>query len=108
MRLFNLISIAIIRAYQYTLSPDCGLLSPWLRGRVCSHQPHCSKYAIQTLSHYTYRTARDRIVTRVLSCRPAYTMSYHPSRYRIVFFSSAPIGVEFLRTLVSDPRYDVL
>jgi putative component of membrane protein insertase Oxa1/YidC/SpoIIIJ protein YidD len=108
MNPLSLLSIYIIRLYQLTLSPDCGILSPWLRGRVCVHEPHCSKYAIESLRRYSYRTARNRIVSRVLSCRPSYTMSYHPSVYRVVFFSSAPIGQEFLRALIDDPRYDVI
>jgi len=32
---------------------------------------------------------------------------YDPEFYKVVFFSSAPIGVPFLEKLVSDPRFDV-
>lgn len=34
-------------------------------------------------------------------------MSYHPSHYKIVFMSSAPIGVPFLQAFVQDNRFQV-
>lgn len=33
---------------------------------------------------------------------------YDPSHYRVVFFSSAPIGVPFLEKLKTDPRFEVV
>ncbi|MBQ9553633.1 hypothetical protein IJU97_01355 [bacterium] len=30
--------------YQQTLSPDKGIFSPFLKGRICAHEPHCSEY----------------------------------------------------------------
>jgi putative component of membrane protein insertase Oxa1/YidC/SpoIIIJ protein YidD len=49
------LSIFFIKLYQHTLSPDKGIFSPVLKGRVCAHQPHCSQYAIQTLKRYGFR-----------------------------------------------------
>lgn len=46
------LSIALIRLYQLTLSPDKGLLSFLLKGKICSHEPHCSQYGLQTLKRY--------------------------------------------------------
>lgn len=34
--------------------------------------------------------------------------TYDPDHYRIVFFSSAPIGVPFLEALVNDKRFEVV
>ena len=33
---------------------------------------------------------------------------YDPAHYRVVFFSSAPIGVPFLETLTNDKRFEVV
>lgn len=46
------ISILAIRGYQHTISPDKGLLSFRLKGKVCSHIPHCSEYGAQSLKRY--------------------------------------------------------
>ena len=40
------IVIGFIRLYQFTLSPDKGLLSFFLKGRICTHEPHCSEYGV--------------------------------------------------------------
>lgn len=34
--------------------------------------------------------------------------TYDPDHYRVVFFSSAPIGVPFLDGLIHDKRFDVV
>lgn len=33
---------------------------------------------------------------------------YDPSFYKVVFFSSAPIGVPFLEQLANDKRYEIV
>jgi methionyl-tRNA formyltransferase len=35
-------------------------------------------------------------------------INYDPDHYRVVFFSSAPIGVPFLQELVNDKRFEVV
>ena len=45
---------------------------------------------------------------RVTSCTASHTKTYDPAHYRIVFMSSAPIGVPFLQALHDDPRYEVV
>lgn len=34
--------------------------------------------------------------------------TYDPDHYRVIFFSSAPIGVPFLEGLLEDKRFDVV
>lgn len=98
----------IILAYQHTLSPDTGILSPWLSWTVCSHTPHCSKYAQECLGRYWFFSSISMITERVLSCWPSNTMNYDPSMYRVVFASWAAIWKSFLKWLVEDPRFEVV
>ena len=106
--LLALLTIALIRLYQYTLSPDKGIFSPVLKGRVCSHEPHCSEYAIRTLRRYGFRKGFGKATDRVLHCKPSMDKHYDPPHYKIVFFSSAPIGVPFLEELTNDKRFELV
>ncbi len=45
---------------------------------------------------------------RVLHCTPSMTINYDPDHYKIVFFSSAPIGVPFLQELAKDKRFEIV
>lgn len=45
---------------------------------------------------------------RVSTCVPRYEKKYDPSSYRVVFFSSSPIGVPFLQSLATDKRFDLV
>lgn len=45
---------------------------------------------------------------RVSRCTPASQTKYDPDHYRVIFFSSAPIGVPFLEKLASDPRFELV
>lgn len=45
---------------------------------------------------------------RVYHCRPAQHITYDPPVLRVVFFSSAAIGIPFLQKLLEDPRYEVV
>ncbi|MBQ9553634.1 hypothetical protein IJU97_01360 [bacterium] len=45
---------------------------------------------------------------RILSCKPSSEKMYDPEHYRVVFFSSAPIGVPFLEELIHDERFEVV
>jgi putative membrane protein insertion efficiency factor len=102
------LSIFLIKLYQRTLSPDKGLLSPRLKGRVCAHQPHCSEYAIKTLKRYGFWKGIGKATDRILHCKPTMEIIYDPEHYRIVFCSSAPIGVPFLEELSHDNRFDIV
>lgn len=99
---------SLITAYQWTLSPDKGIPSFWLKGRICAHEPHCSEYAQQCFKRYSFFRAFHYSMERILQCTPANAKHNDPSSYRVVFFSSAPIGEPFLRALHDDPRYDVV
>ncbi len=103
------VALAVISAYQATLSPDKSfLLRPWLAGRVCTHIPHCSAYARECFQKYPFFTALHYTMERVSSCLPRYEKQYDPSSYRVVFFSSAPIGVPFLQEIAQDARFDLV
>lgn len=101
-------AIRIIKLYQYTLSPDKWLPSFWLKGRICSHEPHCSKYSINVLKRYGFWPGIFYATDRVLHCTASMHKTYDPQHYRVVFFSSAPIGVPFLETLAHDKRFEVV
>lgn len=45
---------------------------------------------------------------RVSKCTPATSIKYDPDHYRVVFFSSAPIGVPFLEKLATDQRFEMV
>ncbi len=100
--------IRFIKLYQYTLSPDKWLPSFWLKGKICAHEPHCSKYSIQVLKRYGFRPGIFYAGDRVLHCTASMTKHYDPAHYKIVFFSSAPIGVPFLEQLANDKRFEVV
>jgi putative component of membrane protein insertase Oxa1/YidC/SpoIIIJ protein YidD len=102
------IIVLLIKLYQTTLSPDKGIFSPVLKGRICSHEPHCSEYAIRTLRRYGFRKGIGKVTDRILHCKPSKEKMYDPEYYRIVFFSSAPIGVPFLEELTKDKRFEIV
>lgn len=102
------IVIGFIRLYQFTLSPDKGLLSFFLKGRICTHEPHCSEYGLKCFKRYGFWHGLPKISDRVLHCTPSMQKIYDPEHYRVVFFSSAPIGVPFLEALAADKRFEVV
>lgn len=100
--------IRLITIYQYTISPDKWLPSFWLKGRICAHEPHCSKYSIHVLKRYGFWPGIFYATDRVLHCTPSMEKKYDPAHYSVVFFSSAPIGVPFLQHLANDKRFEVV
>jgi methionyl-tRNA formyltransferase len=48
------------------------------------------------------------ITDRILACKPSSEKMYDPEHYRVVFFSSAQIGVPFLKELLNDKRFEVV
>ena len=111
MNLFNKalakIAIFFIKIYQKTLSPDKWFPSFWLKGKVCLHTPHCSQYWIEVLERYWFIPWIFIAMERVGSCHPWNNTSYDPPYYKIVFFSSAPIGQPFLEELVNNKWFEV-
>ena len=101
------IMIWLIKIYQKTLSPDEWIFSPVLKWSICSHEPHCSAYAVQVFQRYWFLFWFPKMVERVLSCKWSNTKIYDPSYYKVVFFSWAPIWVPFLQELQKDKRFDV-
>jgi len=101
-------AIRLIKLYQITISPDKGLPSFRLKGRICSHEPHCSKYSIQVFKRYGFWPGIFYAGDRVLHCTASHQKTYDPDHYRVVFFSSAPIGVPFLQNLAQDKRFEVV
>lgn len=102
------IAIWIIYIYQYTLSPDKGLPSLWLKWRICPHEPHCSEYGSRVFNRYWFIKWIIPVIDRVLHCTPSMEKIYDPDHYRVVFFSSAPIGVPFLQHLAEDKKFEVV
>ncbi|MEI8009189.1 MAG: membrane protein insertion efficiency factor YidD [bacterium] len=80
----------------------------WLKGRICAHEPHCSKYSITVLKRYGFWPGIFYASDRVLHCTPSMHKKHDPDHYRVVFFSSAPIGVPFLEQLTDDKRFEVV
>ncbi|MBP7113919.1 MAG: membrane protein insertion efficiency factor YidD [Candidatus Peribacteraceae bacterium] len=64
------ISVALVRVYQYTLSPDHGPLRHLYPHGFCRHEPTCSQFAIETLRIRRYPVAIFLIIRRILSCNP--------------------------------------
>jgi putative membrane protein insertion efficiency factor len=62
--------VAMIRAYQYTISP--------LLGPVCRFEPSCSRYMIEALSKYGLIRGLWKGIGRVLRCHPWHPGGYDP------------------------------
>jgi putative component of membrane protein insertase Oxa1/YidC/SpoIIIJ protein YidD len=62
--------LAVITVYQFTLSPDHGLLRFFFRYGVCKHSPTCSQFAINILKKRFLPIALFLILKRVASCNP--------------------------------------
>ncbi len=107
MKLLNSIALFIIGVYQKTLSPDKWIFSPWLKGTICAHEPHCSEYSKQCYQKYWFADATVYSFDRITSCTPSPMIKHDPSTYSVVFFSGSPIGVPFLTSLHDDPRFSI-
>ena len=108
MKSWNTIALILIQLYQKTLSPDKWLFSPWLRWKICAHEPHCSEYAKQCFQTYWFRDALVYSFDRIISCSPSSMIKNDPSTYNVVYFSGAHIWVPFLKALHTDPRYNLV
>lgn len=63
-------AIAMIRAYQATLSPDHSPLKHLHPYGFCLHHPTCSEYAVEQLKKRGLIVGSILTITRVLSCNP--------------------------------------
>ncbi|MBK6400946.1 MAG: membrane protein insertion efficiency factor YidD [Rhodocyclaceae bacterium] len=62
--------VALIRAYQYVISP--------LLGRSCRFHPSCSEYAIESLGRHGVVKGLWLSVRRVGCCHPWHPGGYDP------------------------------
>jgi putative membrane protein insertion efficiency factor len=69
-RVLSLLFIAIIKVYQYTISP--------LFGPVCRFEPSCSHYAIDAVTKYGPLKGSVMAVRRILRCHPLNDGGYDP------------------------------
>ncbi|MFC1829945.1 membrane protein insertion efficiency factor YidD [Thermodesulfobacteriota bacterium] len=61
-RIFQMIALFLIRAYQYILSP--------ILGPACRFYPTCSDYAHQAILRYGIFAGLYLVVRRLLRCHP--------------------------------------
>ncbi|MDY0207894.1 MAG: membrane protein insertion efficiency factor YidD [Pseudomonas sp.] len=69
-RVFTQVLIAIIRGYQYFISP--------LLGHNCRFHPSCSTYAIEALQEHGALKGSYLGVRRLLRCHPWHPGGYDP------------------------------
>jgi|CXWL01.1.fsa_nt_gi putative membrane protein insertion efficiency factor len=62
--------VALIRLYQWTLSP--------LLGRQCRFHPTCSKYAVEALQTHGPVRGFALMIRRILRCHPFHKGGYDP------------------------------
>lgn len=67
--------LVLMKLYQWTLSPDHGLMKAFFPYGCCIHEPTCSEYAVIQLQNERLDIAMMRIVKRVWSCRPGRKLS---------------------------------
>ncbi len=100
--------VLFIKIYQFTFSPDKGFFSPILKWRICRHTPHCSEYCLQVLKRYWFIKWYIYSMDRIIWCTPWNSKKYDPPYFKVIFFSSALIGVEFLEKLIKDNRFEIV
>lgn len=101
------VTIFLIKIYQFTISPDKWLLSFRLKWKICIHTPHCSQYWTEVLKRYWFIPWIFMAMERISQCHPWNDNNYDPPFYKIIFFSSAPIGCPFLESLKNDNRFEL-
>lgn len=62
--------VALIRVYQYTLSP--------LLGPACRFEPSCSRYMVESLRKYGLARGLVRGLIRLSKCHPWHPGGYDP------------------------------
>ncbi|MFA7284250.1 MAG: membrane protein insertion efficiency factor YidD [Candidatus Absconditabacterales bacterium] len=115
-KVLSQIALFLIRLYQIILSPDKGLPRFWLKGKVCRHEPHCSQYALEHIKRFGFFKSILPIMDRVSNCTPGRGIIDDPvpqipsnsKPLRVVFFSSAPIGIAFLESLWNNDDFQIV
>ena len=64
------LAIALIRVYQYALSP--------FLGKKCRFYPTCSEYAEEAFSRYGFFKGGYLTLRRVVKCQPFHSGGYDP------------------------------
>lgn len=72
------IFLALLRAYQYTLSPDHGWFAVSHPYGFCLYQPTCSAYAIEAVQRLGWLRGGLRATRRVLRCHPFAQPKFDP------------------------------
>lgn len=71
------------------------------------HEPHCSEYGKQCLQRYGFFASISKIISRIFTCTGGMQKIYDPAHYKVIFFSSAPIGIPFLKELQENKKFEV-
>lgn len=69
-KFFNAIPIALIRFYQFALSPYLG--------GSCRFHPSCSNYGLEAFKTHNFFTALGLTIWRILRCNPFVKGGYDP------------------------------
>ncbi|HOF46337.1 MAG TPA: membrane protein insertion efficiency factor YidD [Bacteroidales bacterium] len=69
-RILSFILIALIKIYQWTLSP--------LMGRQCRYYPTCSNYSLEAIKKHGPFKGTWLAIKRILSCNPWGGSGYDP------------------------------
>jgi putative membrane protein insertion efficiency factor len=67
------VTVLLLRAYQYVLSPVFGAL-----GATCRFHPTCSAYAIVSVEKYGVLRGLFRASRRLLRCHPLHPGGFDP------------------------------
>lgn len=62
--------VALLRAYQFILSPDHGFGRLLIPGGACRFEPTCSSYAIAAIEQSGARRGLVLAARRLLRCHP--------------------------------------
>ena len=105
----NSFALFLIKVRQLVFSSHTWILKDFLYSQpVCTHFPHCSEYWKICFERYDFLPALKYTMERIANCKPSEKIKYDPPFYKVVFFSSAPIGIPFLDKLLEDKRFEVV
>ena len=108
-KMLNYVVLFLIQIRQKIFSSHTWILRDFLYSEpVCAHYPHCSEYGKICFERYTFLPALKYTMTRISNCKPSNTIKYDPPFYKVVFFSSSPIWVPFLKKIIEDDRFDLV
>lgn len=69
-KIINYPFLALIRAYQHTLSPDHGLFRKRFPYGFCRFYPTCSEYSYQAIDKYGILKGGALALWRIMRCNP--------------------------------------